>query len=99
MQLPFMQNYADRTIGNCFSFPGGGNLAEARRTCLRYAPQSEEQPFQSVPDAVAWRAQEPPLAVSRVRAFTRACSRQAKFGLRKIAQPAEGKRVAAQRQT
>jgi hypothetical protein len=39
MQPPLMQNYADRTIGDCFSSLGGGDLAEARRACIHYAPK------------------------------------------------------------
>ena len=39
MQLPLMQNYADRMIGTCFSSLGGGDLAEARRARINYAPK------------------------------------------------------------
>ena len=87
MQLPLVQKSADRTIarspdGVWSHASGGGNLAEARSVQPLRA-QSEEQPPKSLHCARAWRAREPPLAVSQVRAFTRTCSRRVKSGLRK----------------
>jgi len=82
MHLPLVQKHADRTIDDA---PRLGRWKSCRSapSVHRLRAENEERPSQSLHHAGAWRAREPPLAVSRARAVTRACSREEKFGLRR----------------
>ena len=97
MQLPFVQNHADRTIGNCFSFLGGGDLAEALLACTRYAPKVKNSlPKPSRRGSVA-RARAAACGVLSARRHANLLT-QRELGPTQIVQPAEGKRAVAQSQ-
>src|SRR5689334_13897630 len=90
MQLPLMKDCADRTIGDCFSSLGGGDLPEARRACIHYAPKVKN----SLPKACTAR-ERGARESRRLRCLERAPSRELAHAERN---PAYADRAAGRRQ-
>jgi hypothetical protein len=85
MQLPLVQNCANRTIIGRFASSDWAveilpNRAKAR---TRYAPKVKNSLPRSCTTRERGARESRASGLSRVRAFTRACSREEKFGLRR----------------